>query len=119
VCAQIRSCKRAGWCVALEEIVGIVLGGVYRVGIDVEAAVYNDVRGVCVNFSRSGAGVCVTCGRCSACPRWGLNADFANRTVQRRMHEFSVVFVEDLFRDYGGVFALLGKVGREEVGLSG
>jgi len=100
-------------------MVGIVLGGVCRVGIDVEAAVYNDVRGVCINFSCGCAGVCVSCGCWGVCSRWGLNADFSNGTVQRRMHKFSVVFVEDLFRDYGGVFALLGEVGSEEVGLSG
>ena len=95
------------------------MGGVCRVGIDVEAAVYNDVRGVCINFSCGGAGICITCGCWGTSPWWGLNADFADGTVQRRMHEFIVIFMEDLFRDYGGVFALLGEVGREEVGLGG
>lgn len=76
-----------------------------------EAAVDHGVRSVGVYLGR-----CVGVVRRAVFLAWrGLDCHVPDGAVERGVHEFGVIFVEDLFADDGGVFALLREVGAEKV----
>lgn len=96
----------------MEDVVGVILRGVRGVRVRVEAAIDDGGRCVRLHFTDLLASVLWGCWRC-------LCGNVSHRAVERGVHEFNIVLVEDFFRYYGLVFHLLGERALEEAELNG